>query len=96
MLALSTPTSVVDKAGYAPVPRPGERCWGEETRTGAPVLIEVSTVELVFKSGWFVWGWRPRRDERLPCMYFVHRPGTTQSGGRVAPPRQRGTVSGAR
>lgn len=74
MLALRTSTSVCE-ADYAPAPRPGERCWGE-ARTGEAVFIEVSTVELVFMSGCFVWGWRPGRDERLPSMYFVHRPQT--------------------
>jgi hypothetical protein len=60
-------------ATYAPVPRPGDRCWAE-TKKGAIVYIEISSVEIVTGSGWYVWGWRPGRAERLPRKYFVPRP----------------------
>ena len=57
---------------YARAPRPGERRWAE-TRSGAVVFIEISSIELVFQSGWYVWGWRPGRHEQLPRKYFVPR-----------------------
>ena len=37
------------------------------------MFIEISSVELVFQSGWYVWGWRPGRHEQLPRKYFVPR-----------------------
>jgi hypothetical protein len=57
---------------YARAPRPGERRWAK-TRHGATVLIEISSVELVFATGWSVWGWRPGYQEKLPRYYFVPR-----------------------
>jgi hypothetical protein len=67
---------------YTRAPRPGERRWAE-TRSGATVLIEISSVECVFRTGWSVWGWRPGCREKLPRYYFVPRDGVEEGAAAV-------------
>jgi len=67
---------------YARAPRPGERRRAE-TRSGATVLIEISSVELVFATGWSVWAWRPGCHEKLPSYYFVPRDGVEEGAATV-------------
>ena len=62
--------------GYAPAPKRGDRCWARPFGWGddKATYIEVSSIELVFRSGWAVWGWLPSRSELLPRKYFVPVP----------------------
>lgn len=62
--------------GYAPAPKPGERYWAE-TLGGDTVFIEICSVELVFRTGWVVWGRRPSRDDLLPLKCFIRRKAQT-------------------
>lgn len=59
--------------GLSSAPTPGEQYWAQDTKQ-KPVLVEVSSVELAFRSGWSVWAWPVGAARTLtPRKFFVPR-----------------------